>query len=83
MVQKECLYYTQRNIGQHKAAQICEKIGDKYGVSKMTVKAMKQEISARQILIVGLKAVLLLRLVALLESEDSEISDNDGDNKDK
>jgi len=82
VVQKECLYYTQRNIGQHKAVQICEKIGDKYGVSKMTVKELKQELSARQISTVGLKAVLVLRLVALLESEDSEIINNDVDTDD-
>ena len=82
VIQKEYVYDTHRSIGQRKVAPKCKKIGDKYGVSKMTVKALKQELSARQLSIVGLKVVLVLRLVVLLENEDREISNNDGDNDD-
>ena len=81
IVEKECLYYAHSNVNQHKEAQRCEKRGEKYGVSKMTVKELKHKLSARKMSPYGLKAVLLMWVVTLLQREDSEVINDDMENK--
>ena len=45
----------------------------------MTVKELKHELSAQHILTVGLKIVLVIQLITLLENEDVEVINDDMD----